>query len=233
MRLISAIQPGETPSASEGPDGLVTLNGMVGQWQTQRLTIFVEERQLYTLVSGTQAYTIGSGGTFNHARPMFLSRASVISNDNPSQPLELPLQLFSTQQWQQQVPTKNTDSALPWGIYYDYSWSAGLGRIYVYPIPNVAGVQLCLYLPTAITEFATLAADYTYPPGYYDALCYNLAVRLCPEYGRPLPELVGALAIETLANVKRSNIRIEELQVDSALINRRGGIYNYINDTGG
>ncbi len=230
MRLIGAIQPGEVPSASEGQDALMTLNGMVGQWQTQRLTIFVEERQLFPLTSGQQAYTIGVGGDFNHARPLFLSRASIISNNNPDQPLELPMNLFSTQQWQQQIPTKNIDSALPTTIYYDYSWNAGLGRIYVWPIPNVTNVQICLYLPTAITEFAELAADYTYPPGYWDALVYNLAVRLCPEYGRKLPESVGALAVETLGNIKRANLRIDEMAVDGALLKRTSGMYNYLSD---
>jgi hypothetical protein len=60
------------------------------------------------------------------------------------------------------------------------------------------------------------------PPGYEDAIIYNLSVRLAPEYGKPMrADLVG-LAMDSKANVKRSNMTPQIMEVDDALLLLRG-----------
>ena len=228
LRLITVLGMGQPVTYEQLSYGLEALNGMVSQWATQRLTIVVTAREVFDLVSSQQTYTIGDGGDFDTQRPVFLPRASTISQTGSSQPLELPLQILSTQQWQEWVGVKNVDSALPIWLYYDFAYP--LGNISLWPIPNVGDLDIALYLPKAIDEFASGATDQDFAPGYTDALTYNLAVRLAPEYGRPISQEVAMMAAETLGNIKRANIRIAELRCETGLNDRRDGLYNWISD---
>jgi hypothetical protein len=85
-----------------------------------------------------------------------------------------------------------------------------------------------------VANFADLTTVYTFPDGYDDALVYNLAVRLAPEFG------VGAsinlaevrrLAAETFANIKRINQRPETMSMPTALMGGRGRPYNVRTDS--
>jgi hypothetical protein len=96
----------------------------------------------------------------------------------------------------------------------------------------VANLTAVLYLPTAIGAFANLSNDYTFPPGYEEAIIYNVAMRLSLEYpacGRL--DHVRQMAQETMAVVKMSNTVTDLLQVDSALTGG-GKFYNYLSDQG-
>jgi len=70
----------------------------------------------------------------------------------------------------------------------------------------------------ALEAFADYDTLYDLPPGYARALRYNLAVELAPEFGRPLDPLVAGLAAESLATIKRANVRTVPVGVDAALI---------------
>ena len=231
LKTIGVLASGETASGSDASDSFTILNGMMDSWATQRLTIYTTARNEFNLTASTQDYTIGTGGTFNIVRPVWIVGASIIPDRNASssQKIELPIQpALNTTQWQQ-VAIKGTTSTFPLEFYYDKQWTAGLETISVWPVPSTSSAQLVLYTPTALTKFADLATDYTFPPGYEEALRYQLATRLAPEFGRPLPPEVMALAQDTFANVKRVNGSTETLPMDAALLTH-GGRYNWRTD---
>lgn len=223
-RIVLGNGSDESPTAAETRDIITILRGMLGQWATQRLTIFYVERAVHDLVANQQSYAIGPSGNFNRARPLWIDRASIISYANPSLPAELGIRVLDTQQWRN-VAIKTVPSKLPESVYYDYGFSStGLGTLYVWPKPSDSTVDIVLYLPVALTGFTTtnLTTDYEFPPGYDDALVYNLAKRMAPEFGRPISGDINALALESLANIKRANIRMVELTTDPALLRNRG-----------
>lgn len=221
-RLILGDGAGESPTPAECQDILTVLQAMLGQWATQRLTIHVTERAIFSLVATQQTYTIGPNGDFNHARPLFIDRASYLDTTSAADPFEQEIQILDTQQWQR-VAIKALPSPYPQGIYYDYAFTAGLGNISFWPEPSDSTVDAILYLPTAITGFADLTTDYTFAPGYEDAIVFNLAKRVAPEFGRPITPDLNMLAAESLANVKRANIRLVELTTDPAILPRNRG----------
>jgi len=229
LRLIGAIAPGESIPDDEAQDALTALQAMFDSFAAQRLTIYQIEEALHLLVSGTQTYTIGPGGNINRARPMSIYGAAWVQNLGQQSELELPITVFSTQDWQR-LPSKETTSTLPLGVYYDRAYP--LGNLSLFPIVtgSSSAVYLKLYLPTAITGFANLTTAYAFPPGYDEAIVYNLALRLAPEWGLEVPSGVATMAAEFLGNVKRSNEILEVLFVDGALLFRRDGLYNYRTD---
>lgn len=210
LKLLGVLAAGETLKPADAVDGFARLNELIDSWGTQRMTMFTTARSVYSLVSGTRDYTIGPGGTFNQARPMFIDAVSIIPNFTPA--IEVPISLYSDDQWAA-LPYKTFATGWVNAIYYDYADASLLGTISIYPTINVSGFSLVLYTPTAVTQFADLTTIYSLPPGYAKALRFNLAVTLAPEYGlTPLPA-VSVGADDSLAWVKRSNTRLPELSM--------------------
>lgn len=94
---------------------------------------------------------------------------------------------------------------LPLDIYFDHDYpNAGF---HLWPIPNMAyGIQF--YYWAALTSFATKDSAEELPQGYYDLLVYELAMRLCQVYRRPIPPAVKALAVNARKIVADLNAQI-------------------------
>jgi len=222
LKTLGVLAAGETPTAEDASDALDALNDMVDSWQLERLFIHEIVRTVKTLAASTATYTIGTGGAINVTRPTWIDAARVILDLAATTPTEIPIEVFSDQKWQD-IRQKTLTSSLIQGIWFDHAWSAGLGLIYVWPIPTTGTTRLVIYAPgLAVGAFVDLNTDYTFPPGYRDALHYSLAVRLAPEFGKPLDGLVAQLAVDSLAKVKRANHRPRELACDPAITARRG-----------
>lgn len=219
--MTGALAQGESPSSADGMDAFRRLNRMVAGWANQRLTIFVTERNVHSLVANQQDYTIGPGAAFSQARPLFLPYAGlVITSTSPE--TEIPLDLWTTKDWALQS-VKETTSTQPTAVYYETAFpstgvSAGFGLLHFWPKPTQVN-DVALYTPTQLAEFANLSTDYSFPPGYEDALEYNLAKRLIQAgFGlRSTLSDIEPMARETLAIIKRVNIQPVVASIDPAL----------------
>ena len=231
LRTLGVLASGETATSSEMSDAFTVLNNMLDTWATERLTIYTVARTVLNLSADTQDYTIGTGGTFNIVRHVWIVGASVIPDKTATgaQLLELPIaESITVTDWQN-VSVKGLTSTYPTQFYYDKNWVSGLATISVWPIPNNSNCQMVLYTPTALTAFADLTTAYTFPPGYEEAMRYQLALRLAPEFGaQPSPD-IRILAADTFANIKRVNITDDTLGIDAALL-ARGGRYDWRTD---
>jgi hypothetical protein len=226
MRKVALLASGENASASESADGLVSVNLMLDAWSGERLMVFTVVRQVFTLIAGQQAYTLGTGGDFNVPRPANIDRVSIISLANSAQPLELPIPYLTDAQWQA-IPVKNIQSSLP-----QYVWDDGgfpLRTLSYWAIPNTT-CQTAIYTWTALSQFANLTTDYTFPPGYLRAIIYNLALELAAEFGKSVLPGVQAIATQSKAAIQAINVPILDLKCDAALVQTSGGIYNWLSD---
>lgn len=221
---IGVASEGYALSGADAALGLTRANSMIDRWGTNRLTIYHTVITDKVLVSGTQTYTIGTGGSINVARPLWIPYAGLVQTAT-SPNVESPIHIATDQDWSNQG-IKTLGNAYPAELYYDYNFAAGLGQITLWPIPT-GSLSLRLYLPTALTQFADLSATaYAFPPGYYEALLYNLALRLwVPFHGSdPVPDELRRNAMLSLNDIKRANIRITTQATDPALMqgSRRG-----------
>lgn len=230
LRLIGVLANGEAPSAAEASDGLTILNQLLDSWNTERLAIFTIQRQVVVPAVLKQAYTVGTGGDFNIPRPPRIERVGVISLVNAAQPLELPVEMLTDVGWQA-IPVKNISSSLPLKVWNDLGYP--LMTLSFWPIPSVQ-VNFALYTWTALTQFPDLVTDEEFPPGYLKALRYNLALDLAPEFGvQQVPPIVAAQAVESKGKIKALNQPVLDLRCDSAVVNPRGGVYNWLTDQSG
>lgn len=220
LRTIGALGVGETPSDADAAVGLEVLNGLISAWQADRLAITHITRNSYTASASVAAYTLGPTGDWVYdSVPEWIDHAGVILP--ASDPIyEQPVEVATPQRWAQQ-PIKTMSFTPLAYVYYERTLPNGTVRLW--PVPNQT-VTVILYLLAPLTAFATLDTDPDLPSGYEEALAYNLAVRLCPEFGKALDPTVAALADTSLGRIRTANVFPNELVTDRALWQRPYGV---------
>ena len=211
LRLLGVVASDEQPTMSELSDALAVFQDMVDAWNADRLSIFTTSSQDFPFVIGQQAYTLGTGANFNMTRPAQIDSASVMVLTNPAVPVEIPLQMYTVDEWQTKVPVKSVQSSFPQVCYDDGGFPNR--TLSFWPIPNQAN-NVRIYSWQPLSSPATLQTTIAFPPGYAEAFRYNLSVRLAPEYGAVLRPEVASIAVDSLAKVKALNQPLLTLQSD-------------------
>ncbi len=221
LRLIGVLASGETASADEANDSLMVLKQMMDAWNADRLTIFSIQYADYPFVLGQQAYKLGPGGDFNTNRPARIVGMSSILLTNPATPIEVPITMYTAEDWQREMPLKQVDSSFPQVCYDDQGFPQR--TLNFWPIPTQAN-SVRIYSWGALATTWTLQSAINLPPGYAEALRFNLAVRLSAEFAAPLSPTVSAIASDTLSRLKTMNA--PKLSMKSDLMATDAG-YNY------
>jgi len=211
MLLIEALGTGEVPTAAEAQDALLTLNEMMDAWDADGYLIFTTRIDDFPISSAQQTYTLGAGGDFNIDRPAFIDRASIVIVSNPSQPLEYPIPIYSTQDWQEKIPIKTVPGNLPLLVYDDGAFP--LRNLTFWP-SQFDNVNFRLYSWQRLQQFTDLTTLYSFPPGYARAIRWNLALDLAPEFGVEPSALVAANAMKYLGEIRASNPDDAQLRSD-------------------
>jgi hypothetical protein len=224
LRLLGVVSVIDTPEAEYLAAGKVALDDFVDSLGLERAAIFTIGRHVYPLSTGVASYTIGLGGDFNQVRPVWIDRASVRPNRSASPVMEMSIgRPMTIAQWQG-LQVKGASGSHPFQIYYDQAHSAGLGTIYLDPVPDNNLSDLVLYTPEAPSTFVDLTTVYALPQGWARMLRYNLAVELADDFPAiPLSPRVERKAKESLAAVKRANWRPVDASLDPMMPGLRGG----------
>lgn len=233
LRKLGVIDATRPPAPEDLANVALTLNMMIDAWALERRLLYYVNPARFPLQTGIASYTIGTGGTFNVERPVWLENWSIVPDRNASPVLELPIGRVLTVREYQHIPAKATQASFPTSCYYDHSWAAGLGRLFVYPVPNSNSPDLILYLPTALSGFADLTTKYSFPPGYARTIWSNLCVEIGPDYPGTLSDDVRRIAVDSKAWAKRGNVRPAYASIDPAIagIGGRGSRYDPYTDT--
>ena len=221
LRLINVMAAGEQTPIDMANDSLLVLNDMIDSWNADRLAIYTVQSTDFPFVLGQQTYTLGTGGNFNLARPPKIEGMSTIQLTNPSTPVEIPIALYTWEEWQNQVPVKNVSGSIPLICYDDQAFPNR--QLNFWPIPFDQPNSVRIYYWAALPA-QMLAAAVSFPPGYRQAFRYNLAALLAAEFAQPVPAVVAEIAVDSLARVKAMNM--PELVLQSDLIPDPSG-WNY------
>lgn len=231
MRLFEGVASGENIDSAEAADGLAVLNDMLESWSAERLLIFTVARLIFPLVPGVSVYKMGQDGVgvndFNTPRPPRITRISVISLANVQLPLELQMQYTTDEKIWQEVRVKNIPSSLPRLCYDDGAMPNR--NLNIYPVPTIAN-QLAIYPWSALTAFADLTTQYTFPPGYARALRFSLAEEFASEFGKQLNPMVMAKAAKARQTIRAMNAPSMNRESDPVLLDTKSGTYNWLTD---
>jgi len=232
MRLIQVSAVDVDLTAQELKDGLESFNRMLDSWSLDELMLYQVTREQFPLVTNQNPYSIGLGADFNTVRPTRIVGAYLELN-NGSIPVDYPMQVLNWDDYDA-IRLKTLSTNFPNYLYYQPSFP--LGEIYIYPVfaPNDPATIGPAYLHITSWKPLPIIVDPTapleFPPGYWEAIVFNLAVRIAEEYQFDIRETTVQLATSALKRLKRINQRTPTLQTDVAFMNARQLRYNIYSD---
>lgn len=214
FQRLGVIAATETPASDDAAYALTTLNLLVDQWATERLTVYTVTRSTGTVVASQTSYTVGSGGDINIVRPVFIEK--VRFQDTSLSPVnELPL-VPLTDDGYANIQLKGQTANYPQLWYYNPTYP--LGTLIPWPIPTSSTLQWVIYHAAAVSQFASLLTSVALPPGYQRFIVTNLALELAPAYKVTDVGLLMQQARDAKRYVKSVNERLMDLAVDSAAL---------------
>ena len=215
LRLIGQLAEGETPSAATSQDSLAALNQMIDSWNTERLSVFSTQDQVFSWPPNVLSRTLGPSGDFVGNRPILIDDATYFLD--PASGISYGIKIINQQQYDG-IAVKTVTSTYPQVIWINMDYPNI--DMYVYPKPTKV-LEWHFISVTELTQPATLTTTLSFPPGYLRAFRYNLACEIAAEFGvEPSPQ-VKRIAMSAKRNLKRINNPDDVMSIPYAIVSTR------------
>lgn len=215
LKVNGVLTKTEEPSSDEATDALNVLNAMLLSWSNDALLVYYRPLEQFTLSGGTSQYTMGSGGVFDTTRPIKIVSAYVRIGD-----IDYDLRVMPIDQFDVSVRLKSL-STIPDLLTYDNNHP--LTQLTIYPVPGGA-YPFFIRSEKALSEL-TIDQVVSLPPGWEQAIVYNLAVMLAPEYGQQVDQVVYKIANDSLGMIKAATARSRTMDTPPLTGGRGWNIY--------
>lgn len=242
LRLSGYIMAGTGPESDVLDDCLSECNSMLDGWNAlQNAQYFYDDRYFVINVS-QQSYTLGPTGTFNTDingapltyRPQRIISANLVLLANVAQPTRIPIRIIPVQEFSG-IPVIAVPSQVTIEMYVQTTRDNV--TLWMYPFPQT-GNQIEFFMWPGFPRFSSLDSVFNGPPGWEDAIVYNLAYRLymlnSKDLGVASPQrerMLSAMAYKTFRVIEGSNaptpILVPDLQVTDGA-NGTGAPFDYL-----
>jgi hypothetical protein len=214
LRLLGVLAEGETASAATAQDALVAMNQMIDSWNTERLSVFCTQDQVFSWPVGEIKRTLGPTGDFVGNRPIQLDDATYFRAPSG---VSYGIKIINQDQYNG-IAVKTSTSTFPQVIFVNNTFPNV--EMYVYPRPTQI-LEWHFISVQELTQPATLSTELFFPPGYMRAFAYNLAMEIAPEFGvEPSPQ-VQRIAMTSKRNLKRINNPYDVMSLPYAVVANR------------
>jgi len=215
LRLIGMLAEGELPSTETANDCLVALNQMIDSWNTERLSVFSTQDQVFTWPAGFINRTLGPTGNFVGNRPILLDDATYYRDASTN--VSYGIKMINQQQYDG-IAVKTVTSTYPQVLFINMTYPDV--DMYIYPKPT-RDLEWHFVSVEELTQPATLQTVLAFPPGYLRAFTYALAMEIAPEFGvEPSPQ-VQRIAMTSKRNLKRINNPDDVMSMPYAIVATR------------
>jgi hypothetical protein len=191
LRVLGVIRSGDTSNndVNMESDCFQALNLMLKSWQNYGIQLWKRKAVTVPLTAGTASYTVKVGGTVNIATPLRIVDAYRRSSTNN----DTMMTVLSRNEYD--FLSNKSAAGTPTQWFYDYLDTQGV--LYPWPVPD-SNTNMVIVYQAPYDDSDTTNNDLDYPAQWQEAVKWNLAVRLAPEFGRPLTPEIVALASTTL-----------------------------------
>ena len=215
LRLLGVLAEGETPTAQMSQDALMAFDQMVDSWNTERLSVFCTQDQVFTWPSGEYIRTLGPSGDFVGNRPVLLDDATYFRD--PCTSVSYGIKFINQQQYDG-IAVKTVTSTYPQVIFVNMGFPDVTMSIYPRPTRDLEWHFISVQ---ELDQPAALDTVLHFPPGYLRAFTYNLAMEIAPEFGvEPSPQ-VQRIAMTSKRNLKRINNPDDVMSMPYAIVATR------------
>lgn len=216
MNVNNILFDGEDPDANAARAALFQLNSMLDSWSGEQIMVYSERNDLFSLVPGQATYAVGPTGDFVMPRPVEIVGAQIVTTANENYPIDV----ISNLEYQR-IGDKEATADIPSSVGVLTSFPSI--SLSFWPVPNVAN-QVRLISRVQFAELTSVTQIVSLPPGYQEAIVYNLAVRIATARQMPLSDAAVQLAQSSLARIKRNNLTDARLEIPDILGNDPGYI---------
>lgn len=214
LRLLGILAEGETASAATSQDALVAMNQMIDSWNTERLSVFCTQDQIFSWPAGEIKRTLGPTGDFVGNRPIQLDDGTYYKAPSG---VSYGIKFINQDQYNG-IAVKTSTSTFPQVIFVNNTFPDV--EMYVYPRPTQV-LEWHFISVQELTQPALLNTELHFPPGYMRAFTYNLAMEIAPEFGvEPSPQ-VQRIAMTSKRNLKRINNPYDVMSLPYAVVANR------------
>lgn len=212
LRLLGVLAEGETASAETAQDSLTALQQMLDSWNTERLSVFTTQDQVFTWPASTISRTLGPSGNFVGNRPVSLDDSTYFRD--PSTGVSYGIKFLNQAQYNS-IALKTVTSTYPQVMWINTDYPDI--TMYLYPVPT-RDLEWHFISVEELSQPADLATNLVFPPGYLRAFRYNLALEIAPEFGvEPSPQ-VRRIAMTSKRNIKRINNPDDLMNMPPAIV---------------
>ena len=215
LRLLGVLAEGETPSASVSADALLAMQQMMDSWNTEKLSIFSTQDQVFTWPATQISRTLGPTGDFVGNRPIMLEDSTYFRD--PLTNVSYGIKIINQQQYDG-IAVKTVTSTYPQVLWINMTYPDI--EMYVFPVP-IRDLEWHFISVEELTQPALLATELYFPPGYMRAFTYNLACEIAPEFGVEPSAQVKRIAMTSKRNIKRINNPQDLMSMPYSLIATR------------
>lgn len=212
LQMIGVLGEGEVPTAATAADVLALWNGFIEQISIGGATaVYEEKREDFPLTANVAAYTIGTGGDFNTARPVRIRQAYL-------------RQLGSTQDYDVELIGDDryahigdkSRPGIPGKAYYDGNYP--LANIIFDALPP-SGMTLFIISEKPLTRIPSINTELSFPPGYEIMFQFNLAVLAAPFFEKEASQTIRGNAHIFLQTIENDNAQNDDtrMRCDDAL----------------
>ena len=215
LRLIGQLAESESPSAAASQDALAALNQMIDSWNTERLSVFSTQDQVFSWPPNVLSRTLGPSGDFVGNRPILLDDSTYFIDTASG--ISYGIKIINQQQYDG-IAVKTVTSTYPQVIWVNMTYPDI--EMYVYPKPTKV-LEWHFISVEELTKPALLSTTLAFPPGYLRAFKYNLACEIAAEFGvEPSPQ-VQRIAMTSKRNLKRINNPDDVMSIPYAIVGTR------------
>lgn len=176
---ITAISEDEQPSAAMIQGGLSALNALISQWSVEGLMVPYMSRSFVAADASKASLTWRPGGDINSAAPVDVAAVNFVFGNLQSPLAKVENTVFMQARWLGNVGE-------PKWFYYERVQGGGVLHFDV----AAYGGGFDMWFEVPIGQYLSLTEEMQLPDFYVRMVISNLAVDLCPGYGKSAsPEL--------------------------------------------
>lgn len=178
LRKLAVLPSGGTPSANQVSDCAASLNAIVKAFQADGMPLWKISSQSFTVVDGTSSYTVGPSQTVNCPKPLRVFQAHYTVSGGTNTPMNV----YNRYDFKD-LPQGSTITGTPINFYYQPLRTTGV--ITLWPTPDESTTSITFQYHSPYEDMDSASDDFDFPSEWMQALIYNLAWSMAPEYGIP------------------------------------------------
>lgn len=177
LRKLGVLPSGGTPTAAQISDANDALNALVKAFQADGMPLWKITSTTFTTVDGTGSYTIGPLQTINAVKPLRVIQAFYQESGGTS----LPMTVYN--RYDYNLLLASSTEGTPIALYYHPLLTTGTVRLW--PTPDDSTTNITIHYQAPYEDMDNSTDDFDFPSEWIQALIYNLAWSMAPEYGIP------------------------------------------------